>query len=88
MLAAARPAGMAAEVRRITLDEAILTARSHSVDAAVALNELPTGHTAPIAPNFCRKSTSAPQLPAIGKATAAISSTTARSHLSATTIWK
>lgn len=44
MLAAARPAGMAAEVRRITLDEAILTARSHSVDAAVALNELRTAY--------------------------------------------
>ena len=35
---------MTAEVRRITLDEAILTARSHSVDAAVALNELRTAY--------------------------------------------
>lgn len=31
-------------VRRITLDEAILTARANSVDAAVALNELRTAY--------------------------------------------
>ncbi|MDE7147245.1 MAG: TolC family protein, partial [Duncaniella sp.] len=44
MFAGLAPASMAAEVRRITLDEAILTARSHSVDAAVALNELRTAY--------------------------------------------
>ncbi|MDE5734128.1 MAG: TolC family protein, partial [Duncaniella sp.] len=33
-------AGMSAETRPITLDEAVLMARTRSVDAAVALNEL------------------------------------------------
>lgn len=44
LLAGLAPAGMAEEVRRITLDEAILTARARSVDAAVALNELRTAY--------------------------------------------
>lgn len=44
LLAGLAPAGMAEEVRRITLDEAILTARTRSVDAAVALNELRTAY--------------------------------------------
>ena len=43
--------------RSITLDEAIVIARTQSVDAAVALNELKTliGNTAHSAPTFCRK---------------------------------
>lgn len=44
LLAGLAPADMAEEVRRITLDEAILTARARSVDAAVALNELRTAY--------------------------------------------
>ncbi|MCM1354787.1 MAG: TolC family protein [Staphylococcus sp.] len=45
-LAASIAAGAAepATVRKITLEEAILTARSNSVDAAVALNELRTAY--------------------------------------------